>query len=244
MLADSTAFINTLSIGGALSGAQGSGGTTGALAGAGAAGINTIQTTVEAAIRDNLHPSGNRGVVGSDLTIKATDSSTITADVVGASLAFSSGSGGANGAVAIGVSIARNEIDNRVHAYMDDASANIDRNVAAGDGVDITVTEEATITALSVAASASIAAGSSNSLAVSGTQVTGAGLVHVKDLKNLRVLNVSKCAVTDEGLTHLEKMTTLGVLALNGTKVTSAGLVHLKTLPDLRGPEPDRLRRR
>ena len=48
------------------------------------------------------------------------------------------------------------------------------------------------------------------------------------------MLNVSKCAVTDDGLAHLEKMTTLGVLALNGTKVTNAGLVHLKTLPDLR----------
>ena len=71
-------------------------------------------------------------------------------------------------------------------------------------------------------------------LAVSGNQVTGTGLEHVKGLKSLRVLNLSKCAVTDDGLANLEKMTTLGVLALNGSKVTNAGLVHLKSLPDLR----------
>lgn len=162
--ADSNAKIDVLSIGGAIAGASGSGGTTGALAGAGAAAINTIQTTVDASIR-NSNRSNNRGIVARDVFVGAKDNATITADVVGASIAAAAGAGSSSGALSVGVSIGRNEIDNRLQAYIDDSVV-----VANGEayGVRVMATESAVIKAQSVAASLSAAASSSSSLAISG----------------------------------------------------------------------------
>ena len=90
------------------------------------------------------------------------------------------------------------------------------------------------------------------------TQVTDAGLVHLKGL-NLKELTIPKSAqtdlglkhylaaieprsvlylrdwggVTDAGLVHLKGMTNLRELDLYRTKVTGAGLVHLKGLTNL-----------
>ncbi len=43
-------------------------------------------------------------------------------------------------------------------------------------------------------------------------------------------LNLAKTKVTDAGLVHLAKLTSLTVLDLNGTEITDAGLEHLKRL--------------
>ena len=113
LTSDSKPTIKALTVGGAVS-ASGGGGTGGSLAGAGAASINNIGGSVEAIVR------GTSTVVASAFSVTATDKSGITADVVGASLA-ASGTGGSSGAIAIGVSIARNEIDNKVNAYVEGA---------------------------------------------------------------------------------------------------------------------------
>ena len=63
-----------------------------------------------------------------------------------------------------------------------------------------------------------------------GNKVTDAGLVHLKDLRQLRMLVLDSTNVTDAGLANLEGLTTLHWLALNKTQVTNAGLVHLKGL--------------
>jgi len=65
------------------------------------------------------------------------------------------------------------------------------------------------------------------------TQVTDAGLVHLKGLTKLKLLGLSRTQVSDAGLVHLNGLTNLEVLALENTQVTDAGLVHLKGLTKL-----------
>jgi len=63
-----------------------------------------------------------------------------------------------------------------------------------------------------------------------GSKVTDDGLLHLKGLTGVRVLDLSKTQVTDGGLVHLKGMTNLIDLRLAKTKVTGAGLEHLKGL--------------
>jgi internalin A len=65
------------------------------------------------------------------------------------------------------------------------------------------------------------------------TNVSDAGLIHVRHLTNLRTLMVSGPDVGDEGLTHFRGLTSLKRLMLSGTRVTDAGLVHLNGLNGL-----------
>ena len=65
------------------------------------------------------------------------------------------------------------------------------------------------------------------------TEVTDAGLVHLKGLTNLEELDLGKTKVTDAGLEHLQGLTKLQWLSLQDTKVTAAGLVHLEGLTKL-----------
>jgi len=71
-------------------------------------------------------------------------------------------------------------------------------------------------------------------LDLSGTKVTDAGLAHLKGLTNLRKLNLELTQVTDSGLAHLKGLTNLRELNLWGTKLTDAGLAHLNGLTNLR----------
>jgi serine/threonine protein kinase len=66
-----------------------------------------------------------------------------------------------------------------------------------------------------------------------GTPVTDAGLVHLKELKSLTTLDLRETQLTDAGLVHLKELKNLTGLILQGTKVTDAGLVHLKELKNL-----------
>ena len=59
------------------------------------------------------------------------------------------------------------------------------------------------------------------------TEVTDAGLEHLKRLPRLESLNLTRTKVTDAGMQHLEGLTTLRTLGLFGTHVTDAGLVYL-----------------
>ena len=65
------------------------------------------------------------------------------------------------------------------------------------------------------------------------SKVADADLVHLKDLRQVRLLDLGSTNVTDEGLANLEGLTSLHSLDLNGTQVTDAGLVHLKGLIQL-----------
>jgi len=66
------------------------------------------------------------------------------------------------------------------------------------------------------------------------TQVTDAGLEHLKGLTSLEILGLDNTQVTDEGLEHLKSFTSLQKLWLIDTQVTDAGLEHLKGLTSLK----------
>ena len=72
-------------------------------------------------------------------------------------------------------------------------------------------------------------------LELRGTQVTDAGLAHLKALAGLQTLALKGTAVTDAGLAHLKGLVSLQILVLNNTAVTDAGLAHLKGLAGLTG---------
>jgi hypothetical protein len=71
-------------------------------------------------------------------------------------------------------------------------------------------------------------------LRLSHTKITGTGLLHLKCLGNLQVLDVSNSPATDAGLEHLKGLTELGEFDLCGTKVKDAGVDKLQqALPGL-----------
>jgi len=65
---------------------------------------------------------------------------------------------------------------------------------------------------------------------LSGTNVTDAGLEHVKGLTQLQSLDLACTRVTDAALEHLKGVTLLQSLSLGFTNVTHAGLEHLEGL--------------
>jgi len=69
----------------------------------------------------------------------------------------------------------------------------------------------------------------------SGTDVTDAGLEHVRGLVELQVLDLHGTQVTDAGLEHLKGLTKLEELDLSATQVTDEGLEkHVKGLANLK----------
>ncbi len=66
------------------------------------------------------------------------------------------------------------------------------------------------------------------------TQVTDAGLEHLKGLNSLNELDLSDTQVTDAGLKHLKGLNSLEVLHIHDTQVTDVGLEHFKGLTSLK----------
>ena len=66
------------------------------------------------------------------------------------------------------------------------------------------------------------------------SQVTDAGLSHLKQMPNLERLHLQKTSITDAGLSHLKALKKLTYLNLYDTQVTDRCFETLKTLPALR----------
>ncbi len=75
------------------------------------------------------------------------------------------------------------------------------------------------------------------SLYLRTTPITDAGLAHLKVLTGLQSLDLGYTNITDAGLSHLEALTNLQTLELEGTKITDAGLSHLEALTSLQSLE-------
>ena len=60
------------------------------------------------------------------------------------------------------------------------------------------------------------------------TQITDAGLVHLKELTELQTLFLGDTQITDAKLVRLKGLNNLQELYLTGTKVTDAGVADLK----------------
>lgn len=70
-------------------------------------------------------------------------------------------------------------------------------------------------------------------LEVSGTAVTSAGLVHLKDLIGLQFLNVCLTACDDSGFEHLAKLTKMRRMTVCASKITGSGFKHLGGMKQL-----------
>jgi sugar lactone lactonase YvrE len=70
-------------------------------------------------------------------------------------------------------------------------------------------------------------------LEVSGTAVTSAGLIHLKDLTNLERLNVCLTACDDRGFEHLAGMTRMKRMTICASKITGSGFAHLQGMKQI-----------
>jgi sugar lactone lactonase YvrE len=70
-------------------------------------------------------------------------------------------------------------------------------------------------------------------LELSGTAVTSAGLVHLKHLKNLEILNVCLTAVSDDGFEHLADLTKMKRMVVCSAKITGSGFKHLRGMTQI-----------
>lgn len=75
--------------------------------------------------------------------------------------------------------------------------------------------------------------GKLRTLELSGTAVTSAGLVHLKDLASLEVLNVCLTACSDEGFEHLAGLTKMKRMVVCASKITGSGFKHLGGMTQL-----------
>ncbi len=162
----SNAKIDALAIAGALTAAGSFGNGLGvALAGAGVGTVNTIEMEIQSRILNNspiVINNGANGVTG-NLTVQATDLSTIDTTAVGVALGVGFSVGGNAGALGVGISVALNNFNNEVLAEIANSNVN-----AAGGTITVSASEDATIDATSVAASLAIAGSGNNALALSG----------------------------------------------------------------------------
>ena len=136
----------------AASGALGAAGSVGiGASGAGSIATNTIIVDVEASITGDGDPAyAIHGISAASVTLKASDTSKIKALAIGASIA--AGFAGIAGiAVSVAVTLARNEIDNRVTASISGVSSGV-RSVG-----DVTLTADGTAAIESLAVAASVA---------------------------------------------------------------------------------------
>ncbi|TWU31778.1 dockerin type I domain-containing protein [Novipirellula artificiosorum] len=178
LAADSTATIEALTLAGVLT-ASASGddsGVAGAVGGAGSS--NHVANVIEACITGNSLITASAG----DVTLTATDNSTIKADAGGFAFAFGAGKS-TSGALSIGASFAHNEIENQVRAYISGLTVPQDANVAvvsaAGD-VALLANSEAIIEAVTVGV-AIAAGGSASGLGLAGS---GAGALAHNEIAN------------------------------------------------------------
>ncbi len=70
-------------------------------------------------------------------------------------------------------------------------------------------------------------------LELSGTAVTSAGLVHLKNLTNMERLNVCLTAVSDDGFEHLAGMTKMKRMTICASKITGSGFAHLQGMKQI-----------
>ncbi|MBT7082464.1 MAG: hypothetical protein HN929_13545, partial [Chloroflexi bacterium] len=146
--------------------------------GAGAGAVNTINADVKAFIEGDTAIGGgiDAGIQAAGVSLLAEDTSRITAITAATSLAASvSLAGGLS--ISVGVSVAHNEISNEVSAAIISADNGIE--TTSGD-ITINAVENATIKALTSAASLAIGLAGGTGAAVSGAGATSTNIILTK----------------------------------------------------------------
>ncbi len=70
-------------------------------------------------------------------------------------------------------------------------------------------------------------------LELSGTAVTSAGLIHLKELRHIERLNVCLTACDDRGFEHLSGMTKMRRMVICASKITGSGFAHLQGMKQI-----------
>lgn len=182
-----------LAAAGGVAGGTGLGAT---LAGAGSGAHNDIQNSITASIVSSQVDSTTGSV-----DVMATDSSTIDADAIGAAISVAAGSQ-TGVSLAVGVSIAKNEIANHTEAFARNSTLD------AVGGVNVTANQNSTITTTSIAASVGVGAGGST-----GAGISGAGAGAINDISNQTLAYVDGSTVTSSSA--------LSVLATDSSTITA-----------------------
>ena len=149
-----------------------SGGAVGvSLSGAGVGAENRIAVKVMAYIDGD----GTTGIRAASIQVIAQDTSTIKAETGAASIAFSVGGVGVS--VSIGISLAFNEISSLVQAFITNADNFVE---TTGGNILVQAIEDATIEAISAAASAAVGFGGAVSISGAGAAAVNVILTWVK----------------------------------------------------------------
>ena len=160
------------------------------VAGAGSVATNAIIADVRALISGNgPTDAAITGISASGVTLSATDSSSILAVAIGASVA--AGFAGTVGvSLAIAISLGFNEIDNRIEATITGVSDGV---TARAGNVDLSAESRNAITAVAVAASVALAGG------IVGASISGAGAAATNVILSRTRASVSTSVVTATG---------------------------------------------
>ena len=160
------------------------------ITGAGAGTGNIIRNITQAKIENKSITTANI------LNLKVEDTSKINADIGGAAISLSNGSGsGGNSAgqysVAVGVAIAQNTITNNLQAVISNSTVDAKNNLSVISNSNAEI--EALALSLAVAASNPFSGGSGESISVSGA---GAGTYNQID-------NIVESTITNLSLIHI-----------------------------------------
>ena len=204
-----TALIQILAVGagGALSSADGV-----AVSGAGSGASNTIHDTVQAEIETGSLVTASTG----DVTLTATDTSTIQTLAGAFAVSFAAGDAGVASLSFGRLSVAVNNIGNTVQTLISDAT------VGGAGGVVMTATETAQIEALTVAGTFSIATGSSGAVGFGGA---GAGSGNTIDnTVSSTIVDGSMISAGMAGAVQVTASDTSGITANAGSFAGSVAL--------------------
>lgn len=174
--ADTAASINALSFA-ATAAVAGSKGLSLSLAGAGAGSNNQVRKEITAEVFDSTVES-----TASSVKVQAFDNTSIVATTVGASLNAGFATG-LSGTLALGLSIARNEIDNTVTAKVGEGSVTADIESENGI-VAVKAQDDTSIKATSVAASLAVSAARGLAISLSGGGAEASNII-LSDLHSL-----------------------------------------------------------
>ena len=187
----------------------GGGGTTGvAVSGAGVGDINQSDVAIKATVSGGSIRAGG-------VTVEASDTSSIEAFAGAAALSGAVG-GTAGVGVAVGVSIAENDIHDPVSASITGVTS---ITTPPGAGVEVTAFEDATIEAMTVAASASISGGGT-----AGVSVAAAGASALNFIDDATTAVIFNSSLTSGGGVSVVAMDNSTIDAIVGAVAVSAAV--------------------
>ncbi|MGD8418835.1 MAG: hypothetical protein PVJ78_00250, partial [Gammaproteobacteria bacterium] len=219
LTADADTRIDALVLAG--SAAVAGGGTTGVgVSGAGVISLNKIATDVNAYVDGDdgnaLTVDVDGGVTAAEIHFVADDGSAINAIAGAASVAAAFG-GTTGVAVSIGVSIAENEIDNDIAAYIADES--VGSAATPAGNVIVEAIDNAAIEAISAAASVAIGGGGTAGVAVSGAGAFAQNVILTRT--NAYVLDSE---LTSSGNVDLDATSTSSISAIVAAASAAVGV--------------------